>query len=30
VYNGLPKESELRRSNRLNARLFRWFKLDSV
>lgn len=23
VYNGLPKESELRRSNRLNARLFR-------
>lgn len=23
VFNGLPKESELRRSNRLNARLFR-------
>jgi ribosomal protein S4 len=30
IYRGLPKESDLRRSNRLQGRLFRWFKLDSV
>jgi hypothetical protein len=29
VYKGLPTEDDLPENSRLNARLFRWFRLDS-
>jgi hypothetical protein len=30
IYRGLPTEEDLRKSSRLNSRMFRWFRLDGA